>query len=37
MEDIAAMCSEVGKGDEDKDQEVVQAVLTVRMTLPLWY
>ena len=29
LKDIEDMCDEVGKGDEDKDQEVVLAVLTV--------
>lgn len=33
MNDIETMCKDIGKGDEDKDQEVVLAVLTVSMTL----
>lgn len=29
INDIETMCQEMGKGDEDKDQEVVLTVLTV--------
>ena len=38
MSDIELLCSEVGKGDEDKDQEVVQAVLSVSIiTCSAWH